>query len=155
MSFKRFALALALAATALVFSQTTAPARQSTATAPPSPSGSAASTETAPPIPSPVPAADDPKVHKLAVQQFLAWQQGQIDRSQYADQINQELTDDVISRGSATLANMGALQNTTFRGISHSKQGDLYVYHMTCDRGAVDMDLGLDPKGLITAIFFE
>ncbi len=153
MPLKRTAFALVLGAAAVVFIQTGAPAQQTGATAAPSPSAPAA--DTAPPIPSPQPAADDPRVHKIAVQQFLAWQQGQINRSLYGEQINQEITDDVVSRGSATLANMGALQSVAFRGISHSKQGDLYVYHMTCDRGAIDMDLGLDPKGLITAIFFE
>ena len=107
------------------------------------------------PLPSPQPAADEPKIHKLAVQQFLAWQQGEINRALYNDNVNGQLTDDVLQSASKTLANMGALQSATFRGISHAKQGDLYVYHMLCDKGSVDMDFSLDPKGLIQAIFFN
>ena len=148
MSFvKRLALATALAAAAAAF----APAGSLAGQADPSPPPS----DSAPAIPSPVPATEDPKLHKLAVQQFLAWQQGKIDHALYTDNINNELTDDVVSRGSATLANMGPLQSATFRGVSHAKQGDLYVFRMTCDHGSVDMDLGIDPKGLISAIFFE
>ena len=112
-------------------------------------------TASPPAIPSPVPTSDDPKIHKLAVQQFLAWQQGQIDRTLYTDDVNGELTDDVVTSASRTLANLGALQSTTFRGVSHAPQGDLYVYHMKCDRGAVDMDFSLDPKGKILRIYFN
>lgn len=118
-------------------------------------SPSPAATATPPPIPSPRPTADDPKIHKLAVQQFLAWQQGQIDHTLYTDDVNGELTDDVITQASRTLANLGALQTVTFRGISHAQQGDLYVYHMACDRGAVDMDFSMDPKGKILRIYFN
>ena len=126
-------------------------ARAQEATASPAPAAS----QTPPPIPSPVAVADDPKIHKLAVQQFLAWQQGQIDRTFYSDEVNGELTDDVIGEASKTLANMGPLQTTVFRGISHAPQGDLYVYRMTCDKGSVDMDFSLDPKGKILKIYFN
>jgi hypothetical protein len=108
-----------------------------------------------PPIASPKPAPEDPKVHKLAVQQFLAWQQGQIDRSLYGDQVNAELTDEVLDNGTRTLANMGALQSAAFLGISHTKGTDIYVYKMTCEHGSVDMDFSLAPDGKISLIFFE
>lgn len=107
------------------------------------------------PLPSPIMVAEDPKIHKLAVQQFLAWQQGAVDRTLYTDDLATQLTDDVISQASATLANLGALQSATFRGISHTQQADLYVYHMVCDRGAVDEDFALDPKGRILRIYFN
>lgn len=107
------------------------------------------------PLPSPVMVADDPKIHKLAVQQFLAWQQGTVDRTLYADDLATQLTDDVVNQASSTLANLGALQTVTFRGISHAQQGDLYVYHMVCDHGAVDEDFSLDPKGRILRIYFN
>ena len=143
---------------ALVFALTTAligncaavsAAQEASASPSPAPS------ETMEPLPSPLPATEDPKVHKLAIQQFLAWQQGQLDRSLYAEAVNDELTDDVIEKASGSLAAMGALQSATFRGISHAKQGNLFVYHMMCDRGSVDMDFALDPKGLIQVIFFQ
>jgi hypothetical protein len=121
----------------------------------PAASDSAAAGPTAPPLPSPQPAPDDPKRHKMAVQQFLAWQQGQIDRSLYGDQVNAELTDEVLDRGTRTLANMGALQSAAFVGISHANGADIYVYKMTCEHGSVNMDFSLAPDGKIALIFFE
>ncbi|HEV3154298.1 MAG TPA: hypothetical protein VGZ02_10880 [Candidatus Baltobacteraceae bacterium] len=149
MPFLRAALLLTLILVAGIFCGAGVRAQEAT------PEPSPAATETPVPLPSPVPVAEDPKVHKLAVQQFLAWQQGQIDRALYSNDVNGQLSDDVISEAAKTLANMGALQSATFKGISHAKQGDLYVYHMTCDRGSVDMDFSLDPSGKILRIYFN
>lgn len=151
MRLHQAALVLALTTALVGYSAGVSAAQEATA----SPSPAPAPSETQEPLPSPQPATEDPKVHKLAVQQFLAWQQGQLDRTLYADDVNGELTDDVVQKASGALAAMGALQSATFRGISHAKQGDLYVYHMTCDRGSVDMDFALDTKGLIQVIFFQ
>lgn len=120
-------------------------------TASPSP----AATIAPPPIPSPKPAPDDPKIHKFAVQQFLAWQQGTVDRSLYSDDVNDQLTDEVVDNATKTLARMGALQQVTFRGLSKAHDATFYVYKMTCERGSVDMDFALDPQGKVALIFFE
>lgn len=106
-------------------------------------------------LPSPKPAAEDPKVRKLAVQQFLAWQSGTINRDLYSDQVNQDLTDDVLDKGTKTLANLGALQEAQYRGISVSKGLSFYVYRMVCQRGTIQMDFSLQPDGKIALIFFE
>jgi hypothetical protein len=116
---------------------------------------SPAAAPSSPAIPSPKPAPDDPKIHKFAVQQFLAWQQGQIDRSFYSDDVNNELTDEVLDSATKTLAHLGALQQVTFRGLSKAHDVTFYVYKMTCERGAVDMDFALDPQGKVAIIFFE
>jgi hypothetical protein len=148
----RLALVLALAVLFAAAAPFAGRAQQAT----PSAASESASPEASPPpIPSPKPAPDDPKRHKLAVQQFLAWQQGQIDRSLYGDEVNSELTDDVLDRGTRTLANMGALQSAVFLGISRAKGADIYVYKMTCEHGSVDMDFALAPDGKIALIFFE
>jgi len=151
MPLPRFAHLLIAAAALAILVLGTGTVRAQEAPDSPSP----AATSTPPPIPSPVPSAEDPKIHKLALQQFVAWQQGQIDRTYYTSEVSSELTDDVITTASRTLSNLGALQSAVFRGISHAPQGDLYVYHMTCDRGAVDMDFSLDPKGKILRIYFN
>lgn len=109
----------------------------------------------APSIPPPKPGPDNPQRHKFVVQQFLAWQQGNVDRTLYTDDVNQELTYEVLGRGTQTLANMGGLQSAVFLGTSHVKAGDIYVYKMTCERGAVNMDFALTPDGKISLIFFE
>lgn len=110
---------------------------------------------TNPPLPSPKPAVEDPKIHKLAVHQFLAWQSGTVDRSLYADQVNAELTDDMMDKGTKTLANLGALQKVQFQGISSAKGVTFYVYKMVCANGTIQMDFALDPDGKIALIFFE
>jgi hypothetical protein len=110
---------------------------------------------TNPPIPSPKPTAEDPKIHKLAVQQFLAWQTGAIDRDLYSERVNGELTDDLMDKGTKTLANLGPLQNVQFQGISAARGANLYVYKMVCSRGTIQMDFSIDPDGKIGLIFFE
>lgn len=150
-----FAVAL-LAAGVLVWHQ---PARAQQATPAPSPAAADSASpdeapETPPPVPSPVPTADDPKVHKIAVQQFLAWQTATVDRDLYSDVVNGQLTDDLFDRATKTLASMGALQSTTFLGISKTKDVSLYVYRMTCVNGSVNMDFSLQPDGKIGLIFF-
>lgn len=148
MRLTRPAALLTLIAAAAIFAG--AHGRAQEPSAPP-----AAAAPTNPPIPSPKPAPDDPKLHKFAVQQFLAWQQGQVDRSLYSDDVNNELTDEVLDNATKTLARMGALQQTTFRGLAKAKEVTFYVYKMTCERGSVDMDFALEPDGKVAVIFFE
>ena len=146
MGLKRPAVLLALAALLAAFGAGHVRAQE---TAPP------AAAPTNPPLPSPKPAPDDPKIHKFAVQQFLAWQQGQIDRSLYSDDVNNELTDEVLDNATKMLAHLGALQQVTFRGLSKAHDVQFYIYKMTCERGAIDMDFALDPQGKVAVIFFE
>ena len=108
-----------------------------------------------PPLPSPKPGPDDPQRHKLAVRQFLAWQQGQVDRTLYGDEVNTELNDEVMDQATRTLANMGAMQSVVFVGTARGKNLDVYVYKVTCEHGSVNMDFALAPDGKIALIFFE
>jgi hypothetical protein len=149
MRLTRLAALLALIAGLAAFSA--APSQAQEAPGSPAPSATPAN----PALPSPKPAPDDPKMHKFAVQQFLAWQNGTVDRNLYSDDVNDQLTDDMMDRATKTLANMGGLQKVTFRGISSTKGANFYVYHMTCERGSVDMDFALDTDGKVALIFFE
>jgi hypothetical protein len=119
------------------------------------PTPAADATPAPPPIPAPKPGPDDPHRHKLAVQQFLAWQQGQVDRTLYGDEVNAELTDQVLDQATRTLANMGGLQSVDYLGTSRAKGLSIFVYKMNCERGSVNMDFALDPSGKIALIFFE
>jgi hypothetical protein len=115
----------------------------------------AAPLATNPPLPSPKPTAEDPKIHKLAVQQFLAWQSGTVNRDLYSDQVNAELTDDVLDKGTKTLANLGGLQRVQFQGISIARGATFYIYKMLCQNGTIQMDFALAADGKIALIFFE
>jgi|SRR5579884_4400370 len=146
MRLSRFVLVLALIAGACTYFGGSARAQDN---ASPSPQASG------PLLPSPKPTAEDPKIHKLAVQQFLAWQSGTINRDLYSDQVNADLTDDVLDKGTKTLANLGGLQQAQFKGISTAKGASFYVYEMLCQNGKVQMDFSLEPDGKIALIFFE
>ena len=148
MRLKRWAVLFALLAAFAVFAGGQLRAQEAQ-------SSPSAAEPTRPPIPSPKPAPDDPKIHKFAVQQFLAWQQGQVDRSYYSDDVNNELTDEVLDTATKTLAHLGGLQQVTFRGISKAHDTTFYVYHMKCERGTIDMDFALDQQGKVALIFFE
>lgn len=147
----RFGLVIASTALALGLSLAAARAQEA---APPSPAATAAPAP-APSLPPPQPGPDDPQRHKFAVRQFLAWQQGNVDRNDYTDEVNQELSDEVMARGTQTLANMGGLQSATFMGTSHTKAGDVYVYKITCEHGSVNMAFALTADGKVSLIFFE
>lgn len=146
----RLGLVIVAAAFVLGFSASAVRAQE----APPAGAESAAPAA-APSLPPPQPGPDDPRRHKFVVQQFLAWQQGTVDRTLYTDQVNGELSDEVLNKGTQTLANMGGLQSITFVGTSHAKAGDVYVYKVTCEHGSVNMDIALAPDGKISLIFFE
>lgn len=118
------------------------------------PAPSPAPTDAPPPVPEPKPAPDDPKMHKLAVQQFLAWQAGTVDRSRYSDDVNAQLNDELLDASEKAVAGLGALQSTTFRGISDAKGVKIYVYRMVCEHGSIDMKFALQPDGKIALIFF-
>jgi hypothetical protein len=147
----RLPLVLGLAVLLAAFVPAGAHAQQATASPQPAPDTSGSP----PPIPAPKPGPDDPARHKLAVQQFLAWQAGSVDRSLYDDAVNGELSDEVLDSATRTLANMGALQSAVYLGTSHARGANIFVYKMTCERGSVNMDFALDPDGKIGIIFFE
>ncbi|MDQ2871623.1 MAG: DUF3887 domain-containing protein [Candidatus Eremiobacteraeota bacterium] len=148
----RFAYAILICAAA-VFGAAL-PGRSSSAT--PAPSASPIiGTPDAPTLPSPKPAPEDPKVTKIAVREFLAWQNGTVDRGRYSDEMNANISDDLLTKSSAGLAHLGALQKTTFQGISIAGKGyRFYTYLMTCANGTVRMQFGFDPKGKIGLLYF-
>ena len=88
------------------------------------------------------------------MQQFLAWQGGDVDRNKYGDELNSQLTDDYLSGSERALAGLGGLQTATFRGTAKVKGIDLYYYRMVCEHGSIDMDFALQPDGKIGLLFF-
>lgn len=141
---KRFALALALLASA-VFAVQTAPAQ-------------ASSRPTPTPAPTPTPVAD-PAITRLARQQFVAWQAGNVNRSLYSPAVIPKLTDAKVSDVSHALGALGPLTNTVFMGpfaaedIPPDAHG--YIYQMQCAEGAIYQWMIVDGQGKIATIFFK
>jgi hypothetical protein len=109
------------------------------------------------PTPSPAPVAD-PAITALAKKQFVAWQAGSINKSAYATEILDQLTDDKVNQTSVALGKLGALTGMTYEGpltVADLPGGSGYIYHMTCIGGAVYLFMVLDPQGKIEKIFFK
>ncbi|MGZ3541693.1 MAG: hypothetical protein ACXWMY_13995 [Vulcanimicrobiaceae bacterium] len=149
----RYAFALLICAV-VALSATPAFARKAPAT--PAPTASPIGTPDAPVLPSPKPAPEDPKITKVAVREFLAWQTGTVDRTHYSDQMNANISDDLLTKSAVGLAHLGALQKATFEGISTAGPTNqtFYTYTMTCTDGAVRMQFGFDQQGKIGLLYF-
>lgn len=152
---KRSLLFFALAAGVALLPVATTHAQTVPASPPPALESSAPAVENSPPpLPPPKPAPEDPKIRKVAMQQFLAWQGGTVDRARYSDDVNAQLSDDLLAASEKAVAGLGALQTATFRGISSAKGIHVYVYTMLCEHGSIDMKFALQPDGKIALIFF-
>lgn len=110
------------------------------------------------PSPSPTPVAD-PEITKLARQQFVAWQAGEINQHLYAQQVLDKLNDAKIADTSKALGQLGALTDTVFIGPwvdpSFPVGARGYIYQMQCVEGNIYLWLALDPQGKIATIFFK
>ncbi|HEX5274428.1 MAG TPA: hypothetical protein VFW34_04065 [Candidatus Rubrimentiphilum sp.] len=154
---KRTLLFFAFAFGVALFTVTTTHAQTVPASPSPAPSVEASpppADNSPPPLPPPKPAPEDPKIRKIALQQFVAWQGGALDRSRYSDDVNAQLSDDVLDASEKALAALGALQSATFDGISQAKGIHVYVYTMKCEHGTIDMKFALQPDGKIALVFF-
>jgi hypothetical protein len=110
------------------------------------------------PSPSPTPVAD-PAVTKIVRQQFVEWQAGIVNKSLYASQVLDQLTDAKINDTSSKLAQLGALTDTVYMGrwlnpdFPPGARG--YIYQMRCVLGNVYLWLALRADGKIATIFFK
>ncbi len=112
------------------------------------------------PTPSPTAApVADPAISKLARQQFVQWQAGDVNRSLYAAQVLANLTDEKISDTSQKLGELGALTDTVYVGrwINPDFPPDTrgYIYQMRCTSGNVYLWLALDGQGKIAWFSFK
>jgi len=99
------------------------------------------------------PPVDDPQIAGRVKSEFVAWQQGAIDRSLYSPAFGN--TTDMVEAMSAQLKPLGPLVSATARSILRRQGSTIYVYSLRCRNGNVKMQLGLDARGKISAISFE
>lgn len=110
------------------------------------------------PAPTPTPVAD-PAITKLARQQFVQWQDGAVNKSLYAQQVVDKLTDEKIAQTSTALAQLGALTDVVYLGpwisadFPPGARG--YAFQMRCVSGNIYLWLALDPAGKIATILFK
>jgi hypothetical protein len=99
------------------------------------------------------PPVDDPQIAARVKAEFVAWQQGAIDRSLYSPAFGDPT--DMVEAMSAQLKGLGPLLSTTARSSLRRQGSTIYVYSLRCRNGNVKMQLGLDARGKISAISFE
>ncbi|MBV9232619.1 MAG: hypothetical protein JO030_01140 [Candidatus Eremiobacteraeota bacterium] len=110
------------------------------------------------PAPTPTPVAD-PAIDKLVRAQFVQWQAGIVNKSLYAQQVLDKLSDATIAQTSKALAQLGALTEMVYLGpwiepdFPPGARG--YVYQMRCVSGNIYLWLALDPQGKIATILFK
>lgn len=120
-------------------------ALQSTAAPAPAASASPAATaSTAPAAP-----AEDPKVTKIARDQYDEFASGKVDQSMYP----QPVPANAIAQVQAGLSSLGAVKTVTLVKTMAVKGSQVYVYKFTCANGAAIETLALK-AGKISGIYF-
>ena len=100
---------------------------------------------------------ENPKVTALAKSQFIAFQQGKINKALYSPAAQSGFTDAIITQASQALAPLGdvkSLKLITSQQIS-SPPDTAYIYLVTCDKGTIQETLVLTADGLIDGLYFR
>lgn len=118
--------------------------------APPGPaaSPSASPAAAAPSTPAAAP-AEDPKITKLAREQFDAFAAGKYDPSQYSIAVPKA----ALAQVQTGLSSLGALKSVTFVKSASVSGSMVYVYKFTCANGAALEQLSVK-DGKINGIYF-
>lgn len=107
-----------------------------------------------PPTETPVP-GEDPAITARLRAEFLAWQQGSIDRTRYAAGAAQEFNEALVAKVSAELGAFGTPTAFIFRGMTQPAGGTIYAYRVSCPNSDVWVTMGIDPAGKINGIAFQ
>ena len=109
------------------------------------------------PAPTPTP-VEDPAITKIARQQFVQWQAGEVNKTLYAPQVLARLTDDKVADTSRILGQLGALTGMVYIGRwINPDMPELsgYIYQMHCISGNIYLWLALQADGKIASIVFK
>ena len=109
------------------------------------------------PAPTPTP-IEDPAITKIARQQFVQWQAGEVNKTLYAPPVIERLTDDKIADTSRVLGQLGALTSMVYVGRwvnPDMPQLSGYIYQMRCVTGNIYLWLELQSDGKIASIVFK
>jgi hypothetical protein len=95
-----------------------------------------------------------PSVRMLAVTWFGRMQAGQIDRSQLSDELNQKMSDAVVSQISAQLKPCGQPASITYLGGRIVDGDDVYAYILNFKSAKVRELMAVDATGKINGLVF-
>ncbi len=104
-------------------------------------------------------ATADPAITELVRLEFTQWQAGAINKSLYAPEVLQKLSDASIGGTAQALARLGSVTDVVYVGpwiapdFPQGARG--YIYQMRCVSGNVYLWLALNKEGKIATIFFK
>ena len=130
-----------------------AAARAQSAPASPAPAAAAPAAPAPDATPTPLPQSD--AVDKRAKSEFLAWQSGKLDKSNYTKRLADEATDMAISQISPQLQALGDFKSITWTSAWMYQGYKNYQYVVACSKGSMLMIVALDPQGLTGGVRFR
>lgn len=135
----------------------TAPSRAPQPSAAPSPAPRPSVVPSPAPVPasSPAPAASADANLAKARGEFEAWQNGKIDLARYIPEAAAQFTDATVkSISDQALKPLGAVKTITQIRVVTTPVAMIYVYHVVCANGAIDMAISWNAAGKIQYIQF-
>ena len=98
-------------------------------------------------------------ITKLARQQFVSWQAGNVNQHLYAVQVHGKLTDEKVAETSRALGQLGALNDAVYIGpwadSSARRARTVTSTKWAANRGNIYLWLALDAQGRIATIFLR
>jgi D-alanyl-D-alanine carboxypeptidase len=86
---------------------------------------------------------------------FLGILQGKPDRAQMTEEENAHMNDAHIKGLDARLAQLGAVQSFTFKGMTSAATGPIYTYTVVFDQGPFKLEISLEPgTGKVASAMF-
>jgi hypothetical protein len=98
---------------------------------------------------------EDPAITAVVRTEYLAWQQGTIERSHYTPAASAEFKDALVAQVATELTAFGTPSAFIFRGKTQPSGGTIYAYLITCPNSDVWMTIGIDAAGKIEGIAFD
>jgi hypothetical protein len=102
-----------------------------------------------------VPQTEDPAVTVRAKDALHRVQTGTVDRAQLTQELSSALSNDALSRASTALGALGEPQRYEFAGKAARGNLNVYVYHVTFNKGVkLDEVIAFDDTNKIARLFF-
>jgi hypothetical protein len=107
------------------------------------------------PAPTPTPLPEDAGIDKRAKAEFLAWQSGKLDKSQYSPRLAEQATEMVVTQVSPQLQALGDFKEIKFTSAWVDQGYDNYQYLVTCSKGAMLMLYAVSTDGKVAGVRFR
>ncbi len=105
--------------------------------------------------PAPTPLTPEPAVTAAVKTQFLAWQAGKVDHSEYAEEASREFTPAIVTQVSSQLQPLGVPLKFTLLDRRVQNGVRSYIYAVDATKGKLHVFYAVDGAGKIVGIRFS